>query len=275
MKKRLVLSLLCALQTGLAQSGEFLPTAKYYFQSQHLSRPDFILSVEGLERQKTRLLSTIRENNTKLERLKGRLERNYNCTGYHHSGYYHHSTVGEHFFGSIVDFICIAALQNSEIKQIHSLESEQIKNKTELSTVEESLETAYFDQLTPSLKKKLLQSKIEAYTSESTNLAHTIPTLEKTAARKSLYSNLALASGLSFGTGAASLAFLKSNAQPYVGVFLLASFISTLGLITKAGQAKEAHKKLEDIKNKLILFKEKAAEHSANLAHINESASGK
>ncbi len=268
MEKKLLLSLLFILQIGLIQSGDFLPNAKHYFQNQNCSNPEFIASTERLEREKAVLLSTIKENDTKIERLKSRIEGNYHCVGHYHHGCCHHSTTGEHFLGSLIAFVLITALQSSEMRQISALEKEQVKNKAEVTRIEESLETVYFEQLDSTWKTKFLQSKIEAYASESAKITNEIPALENPAAKKSLYSRLSLASGITFGASCVSLAFVKSNNQPYVAAAILASFLSTVGFLTKAGESTEAHTKLEDIKNKLALFKKKSAQHSTDLDKV-------
>jgi len=260
MAKKLLL-LLCIVQIRLIQPEVFSPKAKDCFYHQSISSPT-LATIDLLEKEKAALISRIKENDTTLERLR------FTSNASHHSFYYgcHNSTLSELFLGALIVATVITALKSPDMKKIHALEEEQIKNKDKVAQLEASLETAYFEQLNPEWKKKFLKSKIEAYGLESAKITNEIPALEKTAAKKSFYSRLRIISGITFGASCVSLVFVKSNNQPYVAAAMLASFLSTVGFLTKAGESTDAHKKLEDIKNKLALFKKKSAQHSADLA---------
>jgi hypothetical protein len=268
MEKRLLLSLLCVLSNGLIVPNEFLPQAKHYFQAQNSSHPEFLTSIQLLEHQKEELRAKIRDTETQLERFRSRVDQQYQYAGYHpvYGCHHRHSSTSEFVLLSVIPLACITALNASTFNSITTLEREQKTLKENLSEVEASLEKAYFEQLHPEFKKKLLLSKIDAYTSESGKLTNQMSELQKTAQKKFFYTGLSLASTAGFITTCVSLACLKSQPRPYMAVAFLGSLFATVGFLSKATQAEQAHKSVEDIQKKLALFKEKKAAHAQEVA---------
>lgn len=131
---------------------------------------------------------------------------------------------------------------------------------------------AHFEQLdTPEKKKKLL-SKIETTITESNKLTNEALSLEKTAAKKTLYGGYLGASFIYF----MSVSYLTSKVKttPFsfsdnaLGAYILFSSIPMFISLFKIIDAVEAGKTLKEVKGKLAKLNEKAAEHSANLAQI-------
>ena len=168
MAKKLLL-LLCIVQIRLIQPEVFSPKAKDCFYHQSISSPT-LATIDLLEKEKAALISRIKENDTTLERLR------FTSNASHHSFYYgcHNSTLSELFLGALIVATIITALKSPDMKKIHALEEEQIKNKDKVAQLEASLETAYFEQLNPEWKKKFLKSKIEAYGLESAKITNEI-----------------------------------------------------------------------------------------------------
>jgi hypothetical protein len=263
MAKKLLL-LLCIVQIRLIQTEVFSANAKDCFYHQTISSPT-LATIELLEKEKAALISKIKENDTTLERLR------FTSNASHHSFYYgcHNSTLSEFFLGALIVTMVITA-KSPDMKKIHALENEQIKNKDKVTQLEASLETAYFEQLNPEWKKKFLKSKIEAYGLESAKITNEIPALEKTAAKKPFYSRLGMLSGANLIGIIATLPFLKPqpNGHPYLAAYSIASIFATIGILAKAKETEESIKSLEIIKKKRAEITEKTAQLSADLATL-------
>ena len=255
MEKKLLLSLLCLLQIGLIQSAVALPT------NTSLSQSDFVTTTELLEKQKSVLVSKIKQNDARIEAIRdiARLAAGPN---------------------NPAALFLLPALISVGYKQA-ALEKEQAKNKFELADLDASLETAYFEQLEPFWKKKLLLSKIEANTTESKKLSDKMPQLYKTSQQKPFYLKLSL---LNFAALVGTMSFMESTTNLNPNLKYLRNLSTGIGCafllsimfpVAKLCIASDAHTELENIKKKILELEMKKSDLVYKMNNTDSSLTAK
>ncbi len=252
MEKRLVLSLLCALHIGLIKPAIALPT------NTSVSQSDFIEKTKLLEEKKAALISKMQQND---QVIRSHNDAVRSCNG--DGG------------AAAIILLPLMIATMMETNKINALHKEQIKNKLELAAVEESLEAAYFEELDPVWKKKLLISKNETFTAEFKKLSSEMPVLEKASQKKPFYFKLCLLNAAAL-VGAGVLAG-KTNSNKNLKHLhnlskgmLAAFFFSIIFPLSKLFIALDDHRDLEVIKKKLLELEMK----KSDLVHkMNETDS--